>query len=221
MDAVRKRICTTPSCFVEPCASQIITPTPHHPIQPATGQWGRLDEANGAGSLHGIKVGRETAEGLLEPIGTDERVALLNFHAVELVDGSADLELVGAGVAAEDEGVVVLDAAHGLFRVQGELDDAVGVVTGDHGSDGLAQVLGAAWQAQRLGQTEGARGADLACLGGVQGALDRGLARALSLLDCRCVYKAELVSATASATCNKNNNTQWMDAAGLEGRDLP
>jgi hypothetical protein len=169
------------SCFHSPIHSLIHSHSHTHASHhiPSDSR-SNLNESNLAGSLHGISIGSKTTESLLETIGTDKRTARLNLHSVQLHDSGADLVLVGARIADKDEGVVVFDAAHGLFRVQGELEDGMGVGTGNNGQDSLARVLGVAGKTKGLGETETAGGADLAKGLGSR-ALDRSLASTLSL----------------------------------------
>lgn len=141
-----------------------------------------LDDTNGSSSGHGVTITRKTTESLLDTVGSDQSVATVNLDAVEGLDGSTDLLLVGAGVASEDEGVVVLDAAHGTFSVKRELDDGVSVRAGDDGSGSSAGVLGSTGQAQSAGQAESAVGTDLATSLGI-GSTEGSLTRTFSLLN--------------------------------------
>lgn len=121
-----------------------------------------LNESNLAGSFHSVSVSRQAAESLLQTVRSDEGVAAFNLDTVEGFDSLADLDLVSAGIADEDKSVVVFDATHGRFSVQGELDDRVSVSAGDNSNGSLADVLGLARQTQSARQTESGRSVDLA-----------------------------------------------------------
>lgn len=94
--------------------------------------------------------------------------------------------LVGTDVADEDEGVVILDLAHGRLGGEGGLDDGE-LIQGGVTVDGLTGVLGGTGELQGLGQVEAGGGVDLAG-GGSVGATEDGLAGSLSLLD---VYESD------------------------------
>lgn len=80
----------------------------------------------------------------------DEGVDLVSLDVVKLLDGVADLALVGLDVDDEDEGVVVLDLLHGRLGVERVDDRAVGVHAGGV-DDRLAGVLGLAGKREGLG----------------------------------------------------------------------
>ena len=98
---------------------------------------------------------------------------LLDVDLVHLLDGGADLGLVGVNVNNKDQGVVVLDLLHGGLGGQGELDDGEGVQSWGRGR-GLGRALWRAGQAEGGGALEVDRGADL-LLAKVVLALQRGL----------------------------------------------
>lgn len=67
-----------------------------------------LEDTNLVSNIHGLCISRETHERLLETESSDHGVDLLGLHSVQLVDGVADLLLVGTEVDEEGEDVLRL-----------------------------------------------------------------------------------------------------------------
>lgn len=67
-----------------------------------------LEDTNLVSNIHGLCISRETHERLLETESSDHGVDLLGLHSVQLVDGVADLLLVGTEVDEEGEDVLGL-----------------------------------------------------------------------------------------------------------------
>ena len=67
-----------------------------------------LEDTNLVSNIHGLRISRETHERLLEAESSDHSVDLLGLHSVQLVDGVADLLLVGTEVDEEGEDVLRL-----------------------------------------------------------------------------------------------------------------
>ena len=67
-----------------------------------------LEDTNLVSNIHGLRISRETHERLLETESSDHGVDLLGLHSVQLVDGVADLLLVGTEVDEEGEDVLGL-----------------------------------------------------------------------------------------------------------------
>lgn len=67
-----------------------------------------LEDTNLVSNIHGFRISRETHERLLEAESSDHGVDLLGLHSVQLVDGVADLLLVGTEVDEEGEDVLRL-----------------------------------------------------------------------------------------------------------------
>ena len=67
-----------------------------------------LEDTNLVSNIHGFRISRETHERLLETESSDHGVDLLGLHSVQLVDGVADLLLVGTEVDEEGEDVLGL-----------------------------------------------------------------------------------------------------------------
>ena len=67
-----------------------------------------LEDTNLVSNIHGLRISRETHERLLEAESSDHGVDLLGLHSVQLVDGVADLLLVGTEVDEEGEDVLGL-----------------------------------------------------------------------------------------------------------------
>ena len=134
-----------------------------------------LDEANLVGGLEGLLLGHQADVGLLVTSGADEGADLGGIKVVERLDGGLDLGLCGAHVADEDEGVVVLDAAHGALRVEGEADDGMAVEGVVALGDGATRVRRLPGQGEGLWAFERRIGAD--ALGGclLDGPLGDGL----------------------------------------------
>ena len=141
-----------------------------------------LDETDFTGSFHGITVSRKTTEILLNTVGSDQGVAAVDIDTVEGLDSSTDVLLVGTGVTGEDEGVVVFNATHGAFGVDGEFDDGVGIGAGDDGNSSSAGVLGGTGKTQSAGQTESAVGTDFTASLGIS-STEGSLASTFSLLN--------------------------------------
>ena len=64
-----------------------------------------LEDTNLVSNIHGLRISRETHERLLETESSDHGVDLLGLHSVQLVDGVADLLLVGTEVDEKGEDV--------------------------------------------------------------------------------------------------------------------
>ena len=67
-----------------------------------------LEDTNLVSNIHGFRISRETHERLLEAESSDHGVDLLGLHSVQLVDGVADLLLVGTEVDEEGKDVLGL-----------------------------------------------------------------------------------------------------------------
>ena len=67
-----------------------------------------LEDTNLVSNIHGLRISRETHERLLETESSDHGVDLLGLHSIQLVDGVADLLLVGTEVDEEGEDVLGL-----------------------------------------------------------------------------------------------------------------
>lgn len=67
-----------------------------------------LEDTNLVSNIHGFRISRETHERLLETESSDHGVDLLGLHSVQLVDGVADLLLVGTEVDEEGKDVLGL-----------------------------------------------------------------------------------------------------------------
>lgn len=67
-----------------------------------------LEDTNLVSNIHGLRISRETHERLLEAESSDHGVDLLGLHSVQLVDGVADLLLVGTEVDEEGKDVLGL-----------------------------------------------------------------------------------------------------------------
>ena len=124
-----------------------------------------LEDANLVGNVHSLVLSGKTHERLLEAESRDDGVHVLALHVVELVDGVANLSLVGAEVNEESEDVLrlrnergtitrmYLDFLHGRFGNDGLLDDGVDVHLVVLGN-GSSLVLGLAGELQRVGAEE-------------------------------------------------------------------
>ena len=98
-----------------------------------------LEDTNLVGDIHSLVLARKTHERLLEAESRDDGVDVLALDVVELVDGVADLSLVGAEIHEESEDVlrlkrethadeaIYLDFLHSRLRNDGLLDDGVHV----------------------------------------------------------------------------------------------
>ena len=121
-----------------------------------------LEDTNLVGDIHSLVLARKTHERLLEAESRDDGVDVLALDVVELVDGVADLSLVGAEIHEESEDVlrlkrethadeaIYLDFLHSRLRNDGLLDDGVNVhlvVLGD----GSSLILGLAGKLQSVG----------------------------------------------------------------------
>ena len=67
-----------------------------------------LEDTNLVSNIHGFCISRETHERLLETESSDNGVDLLGLHSIQLVDGVADLLLVGTEVDEEGKDVLGL-----------------------------------------------------------------------------------------------------------------
>ena len=67
-----------------------------------------LEDTNLVGDIHSLVLARKTHERLLEAESRDDGVDVLALDVVELVDGVADLSLVGAEIHEEGEDVLRL-----------------------------------------------------------------------------------------------------------------
>ena len=67
-----------------------------------------LEDTNLVSNIHGLRISGETHERLLEAESSDHGVDLLGLHSVQLVDGVADLLLVGTEVDEEGKDVLGL-----------------------------------------------------------------------------------------------------------------
>jgi len=87
----------------------------------------RSHNSDTGSNLEGLLVGSKGHICLLLTIGADEGVDSGDLNLVEVLAGTLDSGLLGATIADEHEGVVLLDGLDGGFTAQGVLDDAVGV----------------------------------------------------------------------------------------------
>jgi hypothetical protein len=118
-----------------------------------------------AGSnLEGLLVRSEGHICLLLSIGADEGVDSGDLNFVEVLASALDRGLLGAAVADEHEGVVLLNGFDRGFAGQRELDDAVGVeddgVLDTESESNRGALLGLA-----DGASEGGLGPDLDLVG--------------------------------------------------------
>ena len=67
-----------------------------------------LEDTNLVGDIHSLVLARKTHERLLEAESRDDGVDVLALDVVELVDGVADLSLVGTEIHEEGEDVLRL-----------------------------------------------------------------------------------------------------------------
>ena len=67
-----------------------------------------LEDTNLVSNIHGFRISRKTHERLLETESSDHGVDLLGLHSIQLVDGVADLLLVGTEVDEEGKDVLGL-----------------------------------------------------------------------------------------------------------------
>ena len=81
-----------------------------------------LHNSHLVGLLKGLEVGSEAHKSLLETIGTNQGIDLLDLERVTILDSLLDLVLVGARVHDEHDGVVVLNLVHGALSLQRVLD---------------------------------------------------------------------------------------------------
>lgn len=119
-----------------------------------------LEDTNLVGDIHSLVLARKTHERLLEAESRDDGVDVLTLDVVELVDGVADLSLVGAEIHEEGEDVLRLryeyrngfshlNLLHRRLGDHGLLDDGVNVhlvVLGD----GSSLILGLAGKLQSV-----------------------------------------------------------------------
>mgnify|MGYP000083335399 CR=1 FL=1 len=131
-----------------------------------------LEDTNLVGNVHSLVLTGQTDESLLEAESRDDRVHVLALHVVQLVDGVANLSLVGAEVNEESEDVlrlrnerraitrVYLDFLHGRFGNDGLLDDGVDVHLVVL-RDGSSLILGLASKLQSMGAEEVSVGVNL------------------------------------------------------------
>ena len=119
-----------------------------------------LEDTNLVGDIHSLVLARKTHERLLEAESRDDGVDVLALDVVELVDGVADLSLVGAEIHEEGEDVLRLryeyrnsfshlNLLHRRLGDHGLLDDGVNVhlvVLGD----GSSLILGLAGKLQSV-----------------------------------------------------------------------
>ena len=119
-----------------------------------------LEDTNLVSNIHGFRISRETHERLLEAESRDDGVDVLALDVVELVDGVADLSLVGTEIHEEGEDVLRLryeyrngfshlNLLHRRLGDHGLLDDGVNVhlvVLGD----GSSLILGLAGKLQSV-----------------------------------------------------------------------
>ena len=120
-----------------------------------------LEDTNLVGDIHSLVLARKTHERLLEAESRDDGVDVLALDVVELVDGVADLSLVGTEIHEEGEDVLRLryeyrngfshlNLLHRRLGDHGLLDDGVNVhlvVLGD----GSSLILGLAGKLQSVG----------------------------------------------------------------------
>lgn len=119
-----------------------------------------LEDTNLVGDIHSLVLARKTHERLLEAESRDDGVDVLALDVVELVDGVADLSLVGTEIHEEGEDVLRLryeyrnsfshlNLLHRRLGDHGLLDDGVNVhlvVLGD----GSSLILGLAGKLQSV-----------------------------------------------------------------------
>ena len=119
-----------------------------------------LEDTNLVGDIHSLVLARKTHERLLEAESRDDGVDVLALDVVELVDGVADLSLVGTEIHEEGEdalrlryeyrnGFSHLNLLHRRLGDHGLLDDGVNVhlvVLGD----GSSLILGLAGKLQSV-----------------------------------------------------------------------
>ena len=119
-----------------------------------------LEDTNLVGDIHSLVLARKTHERLLEAESRDDSVDVLALDVVELVDGVADLSLVGTEIHEEGEDVLRLryeyrngfshlNLLHRRLGDHGLLDDGVHVhlvVLGD----GSSLILGLAGKLQSV-----------------------------------------------------------------------
>lgn len=82
-------------------------------------------DSNLVGDLESIVLFWKNNISLLESLGGDQSVHLLDLDAVKLLASLLDRGLSGALVNDEHKGVVVLDGLDGRLRWEGVLDDSV------------------------------------------------------------------------------------------------
>ena len=80
------------------------------------------------GHIEGILITCQFNVGLLQSLGSDESVDLLNLDPVKSLDGLLDLSLVGLFLDYENESVVVLDGLDGRLGAEWVLHDIESVV---------------------------------------------------------------------------------------------
>ena len=80
------------------------------------------------GHIEGILITCQFNIGLLQSLGSDESVDLLNLDPVKSLDGLLDLSLVGLFLDYENESVVVLDGLDGGLGAEWVLHDIEAVV---------------------------------------------------------------------------------------------
>ena len=131
-----------------------------------------LEDTNLVGNVHSLVLTGQTDESLLEAESRDDRVHVLALHVVQLVDGVANLSLVGAEVNEEGEDVLrlvvtrvaalpYLDLLHSRLGDHGLLDDGVDVHLVVL-RDGSSLVLGLASELQSVRAEEVGVGVNLA-----------------------------------------------------------
>ena len=130
-----------------------------------------LEDANLVGNVHSLVLSGKTHERLLEAESRDDGVHVLALHVVELVDGVANLSLVGAEVNEEGEDVLrlvvirvialpYLNLLHSRLGDNGLLDDGVNVHLVVL-RDGSSLILGLASKLQSMGAEEVSVGVNL------------------------------------------------------------
>ena len=67
-----------------------------------------LEDTNLVGDIHSLILTRKTHKRLLEAEGRDDSVDVLALDVVKLVDGVADLSLIGAEINKEGENILRL-----------------------------------------------------------------------------------------------------------------
>ena len=119
-----------------------------------------LEDTNLVGDIHSLVLARKTHERLLEAESRDDGVDVLALDVVELVDGVADLSLVGTEIHEEGEDVLRLryeyrngfshlNLLHRRLGDHGLLDDGVNVHLVILG-DGSSLILGLAGKLQSV-----------------------------------------------------------------------